>query len=65
MTLKELAAELNIIKNNHLKHMADDIDRVEKKVEKMDNRVWAILIILVAAVVIPKVVDFIKTIPMQ
>ena len=39
MTLKELAAELNIIKNNHLKHMADDIDRVEKKVEKMDNRV--------------------------
>ncbi len=63
MTLKELAAELNIIKNNHLKHMADDIDRVEKKVEKMDNRVWAILIILVGAVVIPSIVTFIRSNP--
>lgn len=63
MTLKELAQEIKIIKDNHLKHMAADIDRVEKKVEKMDARVWAILIILVAAVVIPKVVDFVKTMP--
>ncbi len=63
MTLKELAAEIDIIKNNHLKHMSEDIDRVEKKVEKMDNRVWAILIILVGAVVIPSIVTFIRSNP--
>lgn len=60
MTLKELAREIDTIKNNHLAHMAEDIDRIEKKVEKMDTRVWAILILLVTAVVLPAVVAFIK-----
>jgi hypothetical protein len=60
MTLKELAQEINIIKTNHLAHMAEDIDNIEKRVEKMDARVWAILIILVSAVVIPEIVNLIK-----
>jgi hypothetical protein len=60
MTLKELAKELELIKNNHLAHMAEDIDKVEKKIEKMDSRVWAILILLVGAVVLPAVVEFVK-----
>jgi hypothetical protein len=60
MTLKELAKEIDLIKNNHLAHMAEDIDRIEKRVEKMDGRVWAILIILVSAVVIPEIVNLIK-----
>lgn len=63
MTLKELAKEIDTIKNNHLAHMAQDIDRVESKVDKMDGRVWAILLLLVGAVVLPAVVDFVKTIP--
>lgn len=58
MTIKELAAEIETIKNNHLKHMQEDIDNVEKKLEKMDTRVWAILILLVSAVVLPAVVNF-------
>jgi hypothetical protein len=61
MTIKELAQEIKLIKENHLKHMADDIDKVEKKIEKMDARVWAILILLVGAVVLPAVVNFLKT----
>jgi len=61
MTLKELAIEIETIKNNHLAHMAQDIDRIEKKVEKMDGRVWAILLLLVGSVVLPAVVEFIKT----
>ena len=52
MTIKELSRELDIIKNNHLAHMAEDIDRLDKRLEKMDNRVWAILILLVGAVVL-------------
>lgn len=61
MTLKELAAEVKLIKENHLAHMQDDIDNIEKKIEKMDGRVWAILLLLVGAVVLPAVVGFIKT----
>ena len=62
MTLKELAQEIETIKTNHLAHMAEDIDRVEKKVEKMDTRVWAILLLLVGAVVLPAVVEFVQKI---
>ena len=61
MTIKELAQEIKLIKENHLKHMADDIDKVEKKIEKMDARVWAILLLLVGAVVLPAVVSFLKS----
>jgi molecular chaperone GrpE (heat shock protein) len=61
MTLKELAAEVKVIKENHLAHMQQDIDNIEKRLEKMDNRVWAILILLVVAVVLPAVVNFITT----
>lgn len=61
MTLKELAQEIKVIKENHLAHMADDIDRVESKVDKIDNRIWAILIILCGATFVPMLVDFVKT----
>jgi hypothetical protein len=61
MTIKELAKEIELIKSNHLAHMAEDIDRIENKVEKMDTRVWAILILLVSAVVLPAVIAFIQS----
>jgi hypothetical protein len=62
MTLKELAKEIDIIKNNHLAHMAEDIDRVENKVDKIDNRIWAILIILCGATFVPLLVEVVKNI---
>lgn len=52
MSLKELAKEIEIIKSNHLAHMQEDIDRIEAKIEKMDLRLWAILILLVGATII-------------
>jgi polyhydroxyalkanoate synthesis regulator phasin len=52
MKLDDLAREIDLIKNNHLAHMAEDIDRLDKRLEKMDNRVWAILILLVGAVIL-------------
>lgn len=61
MTLKELAKEIEIIKNNHLAHMAEDIDRVETKVDRIDNRIWAILIILCGATFMPMILEFLKT----
>lgn len=60
MTLKELAQEIKTIKENHLAHMSEDIDRIEKKVEKIDARIWAILIILCGATFMPMVIDFFK-----
>jgi uncharacterized protein Yka (UPF0111/DUF47 family) len=61
MTIKELAQEIKIIKENHLAHMAEDIDRVEGKVDRIDNRIWAILIILCGATFVPMILAFIKT----
>jgi polyhydroxyalkanoate synthesis regulator phasin len=52
MKIDDLAREIDLIKNNHLAHIAEDIDRLDKRLEKMDNRVWAILILLVGAVVL-------------
>jgi len=62
MTLKELAREIEVIKSNHLAHMAEDIDRVESKVDKIDNRIWAILIILCGATFVPLLLEFVKSI---
>jgi len=60
-SIKELAAEIKTIKDNHLAHMAQDIDRIEKKVEKIDGRIWAILIILCGATFFPILIDFAKS----
>ena len=54
MTLKELATQVKIIKDNHLAHIKEDIDRVENRIEKMDARLWWVLGLLVAAIVVPR-----------
>jgi hypothetical protein len=60
MTLKELAKEIEIIKSNHLVHMAQDIDKLDRKVTSMDNRLWWILAILVGATIVPVIGQFIQ-----
>jgi hypothetical protein len=62
MSLKELAKEIEIIKNNHLAHMAEDIDKLDRKVDKMDARLWWILAILVGATFLPIITDLVKII---
>ena len=59
MTIKELAREIEIIKENHLRHLQEDVNKINKKVESLDNRLWWILGILVTATVIPAVVNFV------
>jgi hypothetical protein len=58
MTLKELAREIEIIKNNHLKHIEEDIDKIERKVNGLDARLWWVLAILVGATVVPLMAKF-------
>ena len=44
-----LKRDVETIRDNHLAHMSQDIDRIEKKVDKIDNRIWWVLGILVAS----------------
>jgi hypothetical protein len=48
---KIIKSDLKSIKDNHLAHMADDIDSIENKLDKLDTRVWSILfgIVILAA----------------
>jgi len=41
------------IKDNHLQHIKQDVNRVEQKVDRIDNRVWWILWGIVASILIP------------
>ena len=54
ITIQQLANEIEQIKDNHLAHMADDIDELKQAVkenrtffqdrlDRMDNRIWLIL----------------------
>ena len=55
LTMKETDTEIALLKrdiqtirDNHLKHMKQDIDRIEKKVDKIDNRIWWVLGVLIS-----------------
>ena len=54
VTTQQLANEIDVIKNNHLAHMAQDIDELKEdlrdtrkefnhKLDRLDNRIWWIL----------------------
>ena len=51
MTLKELAQEIKNIKENHLAHIEHDVSKLERRVESIDGRIWAVLVILVGSVI--------------
>ena len=43
-----LKRDVENIRDNHLAHMKDDIDRIERKVDKIDNRIWWVLGVLIS-----------------
>lgn len=56
ITTKELHSEIEQIKNNHLAHMAKDIEVLhevtkqnrnyfEQRLDRLDNRIWAIVLL--------------------
>lgn len=48
-----LKKDVETIRDNHLVHLKEDVDRIENKVDKIDTRIWAILGVLVASVLGP------------
>ena len=63
-TVADLATEIDIIKNNHLAHMAQDIDELKsdikdnrkffnERMDKLDNRIWWIMGLTVTTLLVP------------
>jgi len=48
--LNLIERDLETIKNNHLFHLEQDVSRLRQTVDKMDTRMWAILILLVSSI---------------
>ena len=48
----EIKHSINTIKNNHLHHIEADMAKQSKAIEKLDNRIWWVLGILVVSTVI-------------
>lgn len=53
MTLKELTAVVLEIRDNHLEHMKQDIDKIDEKVSKIDERLWGIALLIMASIAAP------------
>ncbi len=48
----EIKHSIDVIKDNHLRHLEADMAKQSKAIEKIDNRIWWVLGILVASTVI-------------
>jgi hypothetical protein len=53
----EIKQSIETIKNNHLYHIEKDMERQTKQIEKIDNRIWWVLGILVVSTVIGMISD--------
>ena len=43
--------DIEIIKNNHLAHIEHSMERMEKTMNKLDNRMWGIVGIIIASAI--------------
>ena len=50
--IQEIKQDVHSIKTNHLYHIEKDLVKVTKYVEKIDNRIWWVLGLLVAGLLI-------------
>ena len=50
--INDIKHSIDTIKNNHLAHIEKDMASMDKRIEKMDNRIWWVLGILVVSTVI-------------
>ena len=50
--IQDIKHSIDTIKDNHLFHIEKDMEKQSKAIEKIDTRIWAVLIILVVSTVI-------------
>lgn len=46
--VENIEKDIEVIKNNHLSHIEASMERMEKSMEKMDTRMWAIVFLIIA-----------------
>lgn len=51
--IKDIKTSIETIKNNHLFHIEKDMEKQSKTIEKIDNRLFWILGLLVVGIIIP------------
>jgi hypothetical protein len=49
--IAEIKTDIKIIRDNHLKHIEKDMCKQSKIIDKLDNRLWWVLGLLVASTV--------------
>jgi len=52
-SIELIKKDIDIIKNNHLHHLEKDVRSIDGKVDRMDQRIWLLLIFLIGSVVLP------------
>jgi len=52
-----IKTDIASIKDNHLTHIEKDMASMDKRIEKMDMRIWAVLILLLASTVVAFIGD--------
>jgi hypothetical protein len=53
--IQNIKQDINTIKTNHLFHIERDMEKQSKQIEKIDNRIWWVLGLLVASLVMSMV----------
>ena len=49
--IEKIEADIEVIKTNHLTHIESSIHRMEKTIDRMDNRMWALIFIVVGSAI--------------
>jgi len=52
----DIKHSIETIKNNHLHHIEADMEKQSRLLDKLDMRMWAILMLLVVGIVVPALV---------
>ena len=53
--IQNIKQDIHTIKTNHLHHIEKDMEKQSRIIEKLDNRIWWVLGLLVASLVISMV----------
>jgi polyhydroxyalkanoate synthesis regulator phasin len=55
--IAEIKQDIKTMKDNHLFHLERDVAKIEKNVDKMDNRLWWVLGLMVVSIVVGYIGD--------
>jgi uncharacterized membrane protein YoaK (UPF0700 family) len=55
--IAEIKGSINTIMTNHLAHLEKDMEKQSKLIDKIDSRLWWIVGLLIASVVIPAIIQ--------